>query len=74
MTDTLTDTEPRLADAPPCWPPEVHIIHDRDRPVKEGTRALCGAKLMGIDMSGAPPNTPICERCLEIAAKELDLL
>ena len=49
MTSTATEpvVEPLIGDAPPCWPPVQHIVRNEDRPVREGTIALCGEKLMG---------------------------
>lgn len=69
---TQTDTDPALGEAPPCWPPLAHIIREEDRPVKEGTIALCGAKMMGIDLSDAPASTVVCGKCAEIALRELE--
>ena len=66
MTDTTT--KPDLSkDAPTQWPPKAHVIRREDHPPKEGTIALCGAKLMGIDLDNVSVNK-ICEKCLEILA------
>jgi hypothetical protein len=65
-----TTTQPDLGDAPPCWPPKAHIIRKQDQPAREGTRALCGARLMGIDLDNAAANQ-VCDKCVEIARKEL---
>lgn len=46
-----------------CWPPEAHIIHKHDQPATKGTIALCGAKLMGIDL---PRDTKPCSKCLQV--------
>lgn len=62
-TTMQTKTKPALDDALACWPPKAHIIHKRDQPAKKGTIALCGAKLMGIDL---PDDTPPCDKCLKV--------
>ncbi len=41
------------------WPPEVHIVFGNVAP---GKRALCGARLMGIDMTGTP-DREVCTKC-----------
>lgn len=69
-TQTETDVQPDLGDAPPCWPPKAHIIRKKDQPAKEGTIALCGAKLMGIDLDNAAANQ-VCDKCVAIARKEM---
>lgn len=62
MTDTLT--KPKLSDAPPaCWPPVAHIVRKEDLPPREGSVALCGAKLMGIDLGGNVFKAT-CKQCL----------
>lgn len=64
---TETITEPVLADAPPCWPPVQHIIRNEDKPAKPGTIALCGAKLMGIDIGPLRTATgKVCEECAKV--------
>lgn len=63
MVATETVTEP--VDAPPCWPPVQHIVHESDRPVREGTIALCGAKLMGIDLGRLrEARGEVCSKCV----------
>lgn len=52
-------------DAPDCWPPLAHLRVGR-LPPKPGERALCGAKLMGIDLEGSA-GAKVCVKCLEIA-------
>ena len=69
---TQLDTEPVLSDAPPCWPPLAHLIREEDQPVKPGTIALCGAKLMGIDLGGVS-QARVCAKCVEIFKRELGL-
>lgn len=60
------ETEPDLAEAPPCWPPVAHIIHPKDEPAKEGTLALCGAKLMGLDLGRIRTHRgDVCAKCVE---------
>lgn len=67
MTTEL-DTEPAQSEAPPCWPPLAHLIRPEDRPVRKGSLALCGERLMGIDLEGTP--CKMCAKCVEIARKE----
>ncbi len=70
MTETITDTKPDLSsDAPTQWPPKAHLIRRKDHPPKEGTIALCGAKMMGIDLDGAAVNG-VCPKCLDVYRKE----
>lgn len=64
-TETLV--EPKLGDAPPCWPPVQHIHDKRTGPLKEGALALCGEKLMGVFLSRIQDaRGKVCERCVEI--------
>lgn len=73
MTDTATDTKPALDDGTLThWPPKAHIVRKEDLPAKEGTIALCGERLMGIDLPGDVLRAS-CEKCVEIARRELDL-
>lgn len=67
MSETKTDM-PIDTEAPDCWPPLAHIFGGPGR-AKKGDRALCGVKLMGIDLDGAV-NVKMCKRCLEIAGCE----
>lgn len=60
-TTTITETKPVLDDAPPCWPPVSHIIRKEDEPVKPGTIALCGEKLMGLDLGWGRASCKKCE-------------
>lgn len=46
------------------------IIKDKDLPAKEGTIALCGAKLMGMDLKGDVQKAN-CDKCLKIMRQEL---
>ncbi len=60
-------TEPAtLPDAPALdqWPPVAHIIHKKDMPAKEGTIALCGAKLMGLDLGRLNDAGNVCPKCV----------
>ncbi len=67
---TQTDTEPAVtSDAPPCWPPLAHLVALKDMPVKPGTIALCGAKLMGIDLTDTDVRK-VCEKCCRIAQRD----
>ncbi len=64
-----TETKPKLDDSGlDQWPPLAHIIRKKDIPVKKGTIALCGAKLMGIEL---PNPSKTCKKCIEIERKEL---
>lgn len=56
---TETQTNPQVADAPPCWPPVAHIIDKRE---VSAEYALCGAKLMGIVLDNAEK---VCVKCIE---------
>lgn len=63
MTDTKT--KPSTGDTIGQWPPQAHIAQVKNgEVVKEGDVALCGAKLMGLDLETA---TKVCEECLKIA-------
>jgi hypothetical protein len=73
VSTTTIEVEPRSAtdEAPPSWPPVQHIIHKRDRPAREGTIALCGAKLMGIDLGPLRSVTgEVCPKCVEAFKRE----
>lgn len=67
---TETVTEPITSDPLDCWPPKAHIVRKEDLPAKEGTIALCGAKLMGIDLQGNTLKAQ-CEKCRAIMIREL---
>lgn len=67
---TETETLPEL-EAPSQWPPVLHLVHKKDLPVKDGTIALCGEKLMGINVPGNPATTQVCKKCAEIRRKVL---
>lgn len=74
-TITKPEVEPMTDEAPPSWPPLAHLIRNEDKPVKEGTIALCGAKLMGVDLgpiTNASGKT--CEKCEAIALREFKKL
>lgn len=62
-----------MSDVPLSWPPspEVHIVRKKDLPVRPGMIALCGAKLLGVDLKG---QRPTCKKCIEVAGKELSTL
>lgn len=75
-TITEPEVQPDLGEAPPCWPPLAHLIRKEDEPVKEGSIALCGTKLMGIDLGrvrNAGANVKICEKCRQVFERELGL-
>jgi len=64
---TTTKPEPRLDDCTMNqWPPLAHIADKPQGTVKEGDRALCGAKLMGINLPNA---REVCGKCIEIAER-----
>ena len=65
-----TLTEPTTSDPLTCWPPKAHIVRREDLPAKEGTVALCGAKLMGMDLKGDVRKAQ-CKECLKIMREEL---
>lgn len=70
---TQTITEPMLDEAPPSWPPLAHLIRKEDEPVKEGTIALCGVKLMGIELGRlSQASGKICEKCEAIFWQSLE--
>lgn len=70
MTSETTKTKPELSgDAPASWPPKAHLIRRKDHPPKEGTIALCGAKMMGIDLDGASVNK-VCPKCIDVYRRE----
>lgn len=62
-----TETAPEVdTTAPPAWPPVQHIVHKKDLPVREGSIALCGAKLMGLDLGRLrDAQGEVCSACLE---------
>jgi len=51
LTDVVSDQ----------WPPLAHITEDM--PVRDGSLALCGAKLMGIEL---PDAAVVCTKCIKI--------
>jgi hypothetical protein len=64
---TILDTETQLDDGTMSeWPPLAHIHDKREGKLKEGKLALCGAKLMGLDL---PDAVKVCEKCIEIAKR-----
>lgn len=66
-TTTIAPPSPSTAPAEPmaAWPPLAHIL-PHSRPVTPGEKALCGARMMGIDLGfGNVPN--VCKRCIELA-------
>lgn len=58
-----TETKPKTEDSVGQWPPVAHIIRNEDKPATEGSRALCGARLMGIDLQEGVEKAT-CEECL----------
>ncbi len=75
MTSTATEpvTLPLTSDAPPCWPPVQHIVRNEDKPVREGTLALCGEKLMGLDLGSLRTGTgEVCAKCVEVFRREAE--
>jgi len=55
-------TKPETLDS---WPPLTHLIRGDVRP---GKIALCGARMMGLDMAGTPYRD-VCPKCKEIRAR-----
>ena len=71
MTDTITITKPKTTDDTLSqWPPKAHLIRRKDMPATEGTIALCGAKLMGMDLDGDVLKGS-CKECIAVAKSEL---
>lgn len=69
MTATITlepatEPKPSLGDVDSHWPPVQHLIHKKDQPAKPGTLALCGKKLMGVDLGKFDPaKSKVCDDC-----------
>lgn len=60
-----TLTKPKLDDGTMNqWPPLAHIT--KDLPVRKGSVALCGTKLMGV---GVPDANKMCMKCIKIARR-----
>jgi len=72
IKETLTEPviEPMMDEVPSYWPPLAHIIRNEDKPAKI---AICGTKLMGIDL-GRLNNVSgkVCDKCVEALRKELE--
>jgi hypothetical protein len=63
-----TTTKPETDDTTlSSWPPKAHIFDDRAGELKEGQLALCGAKLMGMDLKSAQV---VCKKCLQVAQEK----
>lgn len=72
-TTTEPVVEPLTGNAPPCWPPVQHIVRNEDKPVREGTLALCGEKLMGLDLGALrTASGEVCAKCLEAFRREAE--
>ncbi len=70
MTATITETKPdTTTEGPDCWPPLAHIVR-KDQTVKPGVRAICGAKLQGINLGPLDACAKTCKKCIEIATRE----
>ena len=65
MTETLTEP---VEQAVGHWPPIAHITEEV--PVVEGSLALCGAKLMGIELKDAHE---VCAECIKIYKQQLEI-
>lgn len=63
---TETKTKPAMG-IPTQWPPLAHIARKRPGTVKKDDMALCGAKLMGINLDDA---REVCEECVRIFRSE----
>lgn len=60
----MTQTETKTSDGTVTqWPPVAHIAAKKPGTVQEGDEALCGAKLMDINLDDA---TKVCEECERI--------
>tara|TARA_R110002094_G_scaffold220250_1_gene192824 strand:+ start:53973 stop:54185 length:213 start_codon:yes stop_codon:yes gene_type:complete len=63
-----TTTKPETTnDTLSQWPPQAHIFKSHGPKAsepKEGDLALCGAKLMGMDLKSAQV---VCKKCMAIA-------
>lgn len=60
-------TKPKLSDdTGNCWPPLAHLVRNAGGKVKEGDKALCGAKLAGVPLDNA---TKVCKKCVKIAER-----
>jgi len=73
--ETLTEPviEPMMDEVPPSWPPLAHIIRNENKPAKAGTIAICGTKLMGIDLGRLNDvSGKVCDKCVEVLRKELE--
>lgn len=64
------ETQTKLDTSIGQWPPVAHIIRKEDEPAKEGTIALCGERLMGIDLQG-DVRKATCQKCREVMLKEM---
>lgn len=64
MSETKVDTETMNEVVPDVWPPVAHITR---KPVREDGEALCGAKLMGMELPNA---SKVCPKCVEIFRAE----
>lgn len=48
-----------------------HIVRNEDKPVREGTLALCGEKLMGLDLGSLRTATgEVCAKCVDVFGHE----
>lgn len=54
-----TETKPDLGTPSDHWPPVAHLRDKRD---PDSRYAICGAKLMGIELDDAEK---VCVKCLE---------
>ena len=61
---TTTELQEAPAEAPSHWPPVAHIVKKGDEG-REGKRALCGAKMLGIDLEGTEVSK-VCDKCRRI--------
>lgn len=65
--EPTTETKPSNGDVLDQWPPVQHLIDKKDRPAKPGTIALCGVKLMGMDLGKFDPaKSEVCPKCRKV--------
>ena len=66
MSKTATKPE-TTSDTLSQWPPQAHIAEVKNgEVVKEGDVALCGVKLMGLDLKNIAQKA-VCKECMAIA-------
>lgn len=64
-TETKTEEQTARKGTLDQWPPKAHFVRREDLPVREGSYALCGKKLMGLELDGSVKKAT-CARCTQI--------